>query len=83
MGGSEPNRTSTLVKLRQTAEVTQKQLAIALGVTEQTVRNWEQGTSVPRLTIPQTKALCRMLRLSLDDMPDCFGPQQESAQTSA
>ena len=32
----------TLVELREKAQVTQKQLADALGVTDHTVRNWEK-----------------------------------------
>jgi DNA-binding XRE family transcriptional regulator len=56
--------------LRLEVGLTQKALAEAMGVTEQTIRNWEQGRSEPRLTIAQTKRLCRLLEKSLDEMPD-------------
>jgi DNA-binding XRE family transcriptional regulator len=71
---------SELVNMRDALGLTQKEIADELGVTEQTVRNWEHGRSVPKLTIPQTKRLCRLLRKSLEDLPDSFGPPKaESA----
>jgi DNA-binding transcriptional regulator YiaG len=76
----EPNQNSNLVILRQRFELTQRDLADALGVTEQTVRNWEQGKAIPRLTIPQTKILCRLLHCGIDELPDSFGPQNKNAE---
>ena len=66
------------MQLRQEMELTQKDIADALGVTEQTVRNWEQGKAVPKLTIPQTKILCRLLQRSIEELPDSFGPKQSA-----
>ncbi len=47
--------------------ITQRRLAIALGVTEATVRNWERGRHIPTLTPRQTYTLCEMLQLSLKE----------------
>lgn len=66
------------MSLRKELDLTQKQIADALDVTEQTVRNWEQGKSIPRLTIPQMKTLCRLLQRSIEDVPDNFGPIEQS-----
>ncbi|RMF69703.1 MAG: XRE family transcriptional regulator [Cyanobacteria bacterium J069] len=50
------------------------QRAIAIDVTVQTVSNWETGRYKDvRLTLVQVKALCRLLRWTLDDLPDDFG----------
>lgn len=76
----EPNKDSTLVRLRHQLELTQKDVADALGVTEQTVRNWEQGKAIPRLTIPQMKSLCRLLQCQIEDVPDDLGAQKQSAE---
>ncbi|MGG6293809.1 helix-turn-helix transcriptional regulator [Leptolyngbya sp. AN02str] len=74
----EPNKDSVFVQLRQQLGLTQKQVAGALGVSEQTVRNWEQGKTTPQLTIPQTKKLCELLGLPIDQIPDDFGPIKNS-----
>lgn len=59
-----------LIALRKRINLTQRQLAKAVGVTEQTISNWETGLSEPLLTIPQTLALCKALRCSLDKLID-------------
>lgn len=71
---------SVLGKLRQELNLTQKQIADELGVTEQTVRNWEQGKVSPKLTIPQMKVLCRLLQRSIEDVPDDLGPFLKSSR---
>jgi DNA-binding XRE family transcriptional regulator len=73
MSRDESNRKSNLVSLRKELDLTQKDIADALGVTQQTVRNWEQGKAIPRLTIPQTKVLCRLLKRPIEGVPDHFG----------
>ena len=67
-----PNLESRFVSLRINAGLTQKEIADALGVTEQTVRNWERGKIEARLTLAQTKLLCKLLGKSLDELPDSF-----------
>ncbi len=65
---------SSLKKLRMRQELTQKKLADALGVTQDTVANWERGRSVPKLTVPQFKALLKVLQVTPEELPDDFGP---------
>lgn len=74
MSENEGVRRSSLVLLRQQKDLTQEDLAKALGVTDHTVRNWEKGRAEPRLTIKQVKALCKVLDCELNDLPDTFGP---------
>jgi DNA-binding XRE family transcriptional regulator len=50
--------------------LTQQQVADELGVTVTTVKNWEAGRHIPKLYLPQTKALCDLLKLSLDELVD-------------
>lgn len=61
---------SKLINLRKRLNLTQRQVAEALGVTDQTVSNWEQGRSEPKLTFKQVKALCNIFQCSLEDLPD-------------
>ncbi|WP_413175398.1 helix-turn-helix transcriptional regulator [Anabaena azotica] len=65
-----------LVNLREVSGTTQKQVADAVGVSEHTVRNWEKGRSEAELQIWQVKALCRILKCSLEDLPDRFKPAE-------
>ncbi|NET36887.1 MAG: helix-turn-helix transcriptional regulator [Cyanothece sp. SIO1E1] len=68
------NPKSVFVNLREKLGLTQKQVAEAVGVTEQTIRNWEHGKVVPKLSVPQMKRLCEVLRLPIEEVPDYFGP---------
>lgn len=73
---------SPIVKLRSLPRVTQKELADALGVGEQTVSNWEVGRSEPKLSPRQYKTLLRILRITPEELPDDFGPQEDIEQVS-
>jgi putative transcriptional regulator len=66
---------SPLMRLRTLRRVSQQHLAEALGVTRQTISNWENGREEPRLKLWQTKALCKVLEISIEDLPDSFAPQ--------
>lgn len=66
---------SKIMRLRYLRRMTQKELADALGVTDTTVMRWETGRAVPRLTISQVKTLVKVLGVTLDELPDDFGPQ--------
>ncbi|NET38085.1 MAG: helix-turn-helix transcriptional regulator [Cyanothece sp. SIO1E1] len=68
------NPKSVFVNLREQLGLTQRQVAEAVGVTQQTIRNWEHGKVVPKLSVPQMKRLCQVLRLPIEEVPDDFGP---------
>ncbi|MDY6785873.1 MAG: helix-turn-helix transcriptional regulator [Cyanobacteriota bacterium] len=55
---------------RRSLNLTQQQVADRLGVTVTTVKNWEAGRYIPKLYLEQAKALCDLLRLSLDELVD-------------
>jgi DNA-binding XRE family transcriptional regulator len=67
---------SKLMRLRHLRRMTQAELGKELGVSETTVMNWETGRAKPRLTISQTKKLVKVLGVTLDELPDDFGPQR-------
>jgi DNA-binding transcriptional regulator YiaG len=69
----EKSEISPLMRLRRKRSLTQKQLGDALGVTETTVRNWESGRSIPKLTPVQFKKLLKILQITVDELPDQFG----------
>ena len=63
------------MRLRTLRRVKQSELADALGVSRQTVSNWETGREEPRLKLWQIKALCKALNITVEQLPDSFGPQ--------
>lgn len=52
--------------LRKKKGLTQEKLAESVGVSRQTLSNWESNITSPDLS--QAKKLCQLLRLSLDDL---------------
>ncbi|MDG2615789.1 helix-turn-helix transcriptional regulator [Thermoleptolyngbya sichuanensis A183] len=67
----------TLKQLREKAELSQEALARLVGVSSKTVSNWERGTNVASLTVPQMKALCEALGVTLNELPDDFSSERE------
>jgi transcriptional regulator with XRE-family HTH domain len=59
-----------LKRYREAKQLTQRQIALALDITIATVQNWESSRHVPKLTFNQTKKLCELLGVTLDDLAD-------------
>lgn len=60
------NISQNILNLRKGANLSQKQLAEIIGVTRQTISNWELEESSPDLK--QAKELSRFFNISLDDL---------------
>lgn len=73
---------SPIVKFRNLRGITQKALADILGVSEQTVSNWEVGRTEPKLSPSQYKTLLRVLQITPEQLPDNFGPQEDIERIS-
>lgn len=73
---------SPIVRFRTLRGLTQKDLADALGVNEQTVSNWEVGRTEPKLSPRQYKTLLRVLQIAPEQLPDNFGSQEDIEQVS-
>jgi DNA-binding transcriptional regulator YiaG len=76
---------SPLKDLRTELGMSQETFGHAIGVSLRTVGRWESGKNIPSFTIPQMKALDRLLRTigkTIQDLPDSFAPviDQESSQ---
>lgn len=71
------NGESPLKALRSELDMSQEEFGRSIGTTARTISRWEAGDSVPTFTIPQLKALDRLLKLkgkTIQDLPDDFGP---------
>ncbi len=63
--------------MRSRAGVSQRAIADSLGVSVQTVGNWEGGRSVPALDPDQMLRLCSLLGVSLDSLAKGFRGEAE------
>lgn len=81
----QPESESPLSKLRDELNMSQEEFGRAIGTTARTISRWEAGDTVPTFTIPQMKALDRLLRSkgkSIQELPDYFGAPKRSLQTN-
>jgi putative transcriptional regulator len=69
---------SPLKQLREKAGLTQEELSRRCRIPLRTYQRWESGESAARPNIPQVKALCRELKIAIEDLPDEFGPAGRS-----
>lgn len=69
-----PQPESPLKRRREELGLTQRDIALALGKTDQTISNWETGIYEAKLTLREVKILCRLLNWTLDDLPDDLRP---------
>lgn len=65
---------SPLKRRREELGLTQRDVGLALGKTDQTISNWETGIYEPKMTPREFKKLCEVLQWSLEDVPEDFGP---------
>ncbi len=62
-----------IIKLRKIHNMTQEDLADIVGVTRQSIAQWESGKTCPNLT--QSKALADAFKVSLDDLVE-YDPEE-------
>ncbi len=58
--------------ITERTEYNLKEFLEAVKIPHKTWRRWVTGETVAKLTITQTKALCRVLKMSIDEIPDDF-----------
>ncbi|WP_103670483.1 helix-turn-helix transcriptional regulator [Pseudanabaena sp. BC1403] len=54
--------------------ITQKDIAEALEVSEQTVSNWMTGRTIAKLTFGDWRKLAKVLDCELENLPDSLSP---------
>jgi transcriptional regulator with XRE-family HTH domain len=71
---------STLRQLRERAGLTQEELARRCGIPVRTYQRWETGETEARPSVRQIKALCRELKIPIEDLPDEFAPRRSQSK---
>lgn len=75
---------SPLKARREELGLSQREVASAVDVSVQTISNWETGRyKEAKLTLPQVKALCQLMKWTVDDLPDDFRPRRLSRKPQA
>ena len=71
---------SVLESLRlERTTLTQDEFAVACGIPRTTYQRWVSGKTSAKLTLPQLKAIARLLQIhSINELPDDFGPRDRS-----
>jgi len=59
-----------LKQRREALNVTQRKIALELDVTVTTVQNWEADRHIPKLYPKQMKALCDILKFTVEDLAE-------------
>ncbi|MDJ0578099.1 MAG: helix-turn-helix transcriptional regulator [Xenococcaceae cyanobacterium MO_234.B1] len=67
-----PHQLTNLLNRRKELGLTQRKIAEAIGVTVQTVSNWETGLYEPKLTIGQLDKLCQILEVDVRELKELF-----------
>jgi len=65
---TEESNQVTLMKLRNRAGLTRRQVAAELEVTEKTIYVWETSPNPPRLTVAQVQRLIEILNCSIEEL---------------
>ena len=65
---TEESNQVTLMKLRNRAGLTRRQVAAELEVTEKTIYVWETSPNPPRLTVAQVQRLIEILNCSMEEL---------------
>ena len=71
------------VNRRKRLNLTQRQIAEAVGITSRSVQRWELGEALPQLNVLQTWKLCQVLQCSIEDLARDFYPDSFSKGKSA
>lgn len=59
---------SKFADYRKKLGLSQREIAIAVGITDQTISNWEKGVYTPRLSPQQFKALADKMGVSMNEL---------------
>ncbi len=65
----QTRRPSVFKELRESADLTQEELAYKLGKALSTIRRWENGGDEPKMTRTEWTKYCEIIGKSFDELP--------------
>ncbi len=69
-------------ELRQRAGLRAEDVAVKLGIAMSTVRNWEQGRTIPKMRVDQFVLLCKLYHCSIEELEQAAREAEEAANKS-
>lgn len=70
-------------ELRQRAGLRAEDVAVKLGIAMSTVRNWEQGRTIPKMRVDQFALLCQLYQCSIEELNQATREAEEAVNRSA
>ena len=69
-------------ELRHRAGLRAEDVAVKLGIAVSTVRNWEQGRTVPKMRVDQFALLCKLYKCSIEELDRATRESEEAVNNS-
>ena len=66
-------------QLRERVNLRTADVASKIGVADSSVRNWEAGRTIPRLRADQMGLLCKLYKVSIEDLVKSINETAEGA----
>lgn len=70
-------------ELRQRAGLRAEDVAVKLGIAMSTVRNWEQGRTIPKMRVDQFALLCQLYQCSIEELNKAARDAEDTTNKSA
>ena len=67
-------------ELRQKAGLKAEEVAVRLDIAVSTVRNWEQGRTLPKMRVDQFSSLCKLYNCTIEELEQSARKSVEKAQ---
>ena len=70
-------------ELRQRTGLRAEDVAVRLNIAVSTVRNWEQGRTIPKLRVDQFALLCKLYQCSIEELNHAAHLSEETINRTA
>ena len=70
-------------ELRQRTGLRAEDVAVRLNIAVSTVRNWEQGRTIPKLRVDQFALLCKLYQCSIEELNQAAHLSEETINRAA
>lgn len=73
---------SPVMELRKRSGLRAEDVAVELGIAISTVRNWEQGRTVPKMRLDQFVKLCQLYNCTIEELHEAVKDASEGIEVA-